>query len=323
MQRFRLALLLIVAGLVLASQALAAEMLQISSHTPRDLAQFLDANSARPQVTITGDLSLPGNASGKVPAMVIVHGSGGVTDRREGEWARRLNQAGIAALVIDSFRPRGIGDTATNQGKLSIWANVADALAALRVLAADSRIDPNKIGIMGFSRGGRVVLLTALEPIVRVMVPPPLRFAIHVPLYPSCNLRYISNQPTGAPLSMHLGETDDYTPAAPCLDYAQWFQSKGVPASATVYPGAGHGFDLPTEPRWLASAATGRGCLVEGDLDTLTWKVLATGQTLSSEAEVMAYNRKCGSRGATFGGNPVARQQVFENVLGVLREAFR
>lgn len=323
MRRALVALGIILAGLVLAGPGLAGQTIQIPSSTPSDLAQFLDASSAKPQVTITGDLSFPGNPVGKVPAMVIVHGSGGVTDRREGEWARRLKQAGMAALVIDSFRPRGIGDTATDQGKLSIWANVADALAALRVLSSDNRIDPNKIGVMGFSRGGRVVLLTALEPILRTMVEPPSRFAIHVPLYPSCNLRYISSRLTGAPLSMHLGENDDYTPAAPCLDYAQWFQSKGVPASVTVYPGAGHGFDLPTEPKWLASAATGRGCLVEGDLDTLTWKILATGQTLSNEAAVMAYNKKCGSRGATFGGNPVARQQVFASVLGVLREAFK
>lgn len=323
MRQVRWALFTILAVLVLAAPGLAGQTIQVPSCTPSSLRQLLDASSDKPRVDITGDLSLPGSPGGKVPAMVIVHGSGGVSDRREGEWARQLNQAGMAALVIDSFRPRGLAETATDQGRLSIWANVADALAALRVLAADERIDQGKIGIMGFSRGGRVVLLTALEPILRSMVGPPLKFAIHVPLYPSCNTRYVSQRLTGAPVSMHLGQDDDYTPLEPCLEYAQWFMSRGVAATATVYPGAGHGFDVHTKTRWLPAVTTSRGCLAEGDLDTLTWKISATGQTLASESELLFYLKKCGQRGAHLGGSPEARQQVFENVLGVLREAFK
>src|SRR6185436_9736386 len=43
------------------------------------------------------------SGSGKAPAIVMVHGSGGVTAAREGFWATELSQVGIAALVTDSF----------------------------------------------------------------------------------------------------------------------------------------------------------------------------------------------------------------------------
>jgi dienelactone hydrolase len=91
--------------------------------------------------------------------MVIAHGSAGV-DTRETAWADRLGALGLATFVVDSFTPRNVRETATDQARLPTAANVADALAALRLLATHPRIDPDRIGIIGFSKGGQVALYT-------------------------------------------------------------------------------------------------------------------------------------------------------------------
>jgi dienelactone hydrolase len=87
--------------------------------------------------------------------MVIVNSSGGVMDRIEGHYARGLTKNGIAALVVDSFRPRNISNVDENQSSL-VHGPENDAFAALAELRRDKRIDPGRIGIMGVSKGGMV-----------------------------------------------------------------------------------------------------------------------------------------------------------------------
>ena len=43
-----------------------------------------------------------------LPAVVLVHGSGGIYPEQISFWARLLNEQGIAAFVIDAFGPRGV-----------------------------------------------------------------------------------------------------------------------------------------------------------------------------------------------------------------------
>ena len=89
--------------------------------------------------------------------MVVVHGSSGVV-RNDWEWATRLNDMGVATFVIDNFTGRGVIETATDRSRLSPVADVAGALAALRLLATHPSIDPSRIGVIGFSRGGSVAI---------------------------------------------------------------------------------------------------------------------------------------------------------------------
>ena len=57
------------------------------------------------KTVIFGTLVLPKKATGPVPAMVIAHGSGGVSHDREFWWADHLNDIGVAGFVVDSFTP--------------------------------------------------------------------------------------------------------------------------------------------------------------------------------------------------------------------------
>jgi dienelactone hydrolase len=266
-----------------------------------------------PQTPIVGTLRLPKSAAGKVPAMVISHGSGGIQEGREVAWATRLEAQGVATFVVDSFTPRGISSTASDQSQLPTAASVADAFAALKLLATHPAIDPPRIGVMGFSKGGQVALYTALEPFRRGAVDGDLRFAVHIALYASCSIPYHSRAVTRAPIVLLLGGADDYTPASHCRRYADWFREKGADVRMVVYDGAHHGFDSQARQQWLANAQTARGCGLDVDLEPVAGKRWDNGASIPA-AEIGQYLRACMKRGATFGGNGSALNGAIEEV---------
>ena len=96
---------------------------------------------------------------------------------------------------------------------------MADALVALKLLATHPRIEPARIGVLGFSKGGQVALYTELEPFRQAVIADDIRFALHVAFYPYCSDWYMSERLTKAPMLLLLGGQDDYTPAGPCRDY--------------------------------------------------------------------------------------------------------
>jgi dienelactone hydrolase len=194
------------------------------------------------QVTITAELYLPA-ATGRVPAMIIQHGSGGVAAAREGRYAREMVKLGVAALVMDSFKGRGIVSTVADQSAVSSQDMAEDAFAALKRLASHPRIASDRIGILGFSKGGTVALLTALERRANRALPDGLRFALHVSLYPGCGSQYFRPKSTGAPIYLLLGGADTYVGVGPCQEYAAALKAEGAAIDVTVYPGARHGFD--------------------------------------------------------------------------------
>jgi len=175
--------------------------------------------------------------------MVIHHGSGGL-GWREGRHARELVAMGVAAVVIDSFGPRGVLSTVTNQDAVNFSDFNRDALKILPVLAAHPRIDRARIGVMGFSKGGTSSLLASHEHLIdEAGVPAGLRYALHVPFYPGCNAHYHKPRTSGAPIYMLLGGDDTYTGVAPCTEYADEMKAEGARIEVKIYPGARHGFD--------------------------------------------------------------------------------
>jgi dienelactone hydrolase len=295
--------------------------IEFRSVTPSGPTQLVRRSYPPGGTVVAGDLVLPPAAPGRVPAMVIAHGSGGILPGREDAWARRLNAVGIASFVVDSFGPRGLTSTATDQSRLSTMANVADALSALRLLATHPRIDPARIGVIGFSRGGQVALYSALEPVRRSIVDDARRFAAHVALYPSCSIPYHARQVTGAPILMLLGAADDYTPPKRCHAYADWFRGRGAPVQVAEYAGAYHDFDLPVPPRFLRRLQSARGCNAEVDVEAGAMRRVDTGEALRGPA-VGAYLRSCTQRGATIGGNAAALARAERDVVAFLSKVF-
>src|SRR5580765_4336770 len=103
-----------------------------SANTP--INDFLAGKKGEP-VTLAGYLRLP-KSDGKNPVVVLFHGAGGVGG--EGgpvnDWARVLNEAGIATFTVDSFSGRGIA-TLADAGRVSPTSRVVDAYRALELLS--------------------------------------------------------------------------------------------------------------------------------------------------------------------------------------------
>jgi dienelactone hydrolase len=119
--------------------------------------QFLTGDKNGKAVTLAGELRLPRGTSGRIPVVMLLHGSGGVNGGNE-LWAKHFNEMGVASFVLDSFSERGITSTSTDQALLGRLNMILDAYRAFDVLAAHPRIDATRMAIMGSSRGGQSAL---------------------------------------------------------------------------------------------------------------------------------------------------------------------
>lgn len=269
---------------------------------------------------IYGDLSFPKGmqAGERVPAVVIMHSSGGVTDSVY-SWAQYFNDMGVASFVVNSFTPRGIQRTAENQSLLSFPASAADALTALRLLATDPAIDSKKIGVIGFSRGGGAALHSSFEKVRESIINDDTRFAIHLLFYPSCS-EYAKT--TGAPIRIFVGTNDSYNTVEGCQFNVAALRSTGADVDITVYDGAEHGFDT-TGPRylWVSNATTARGCTAGTmDLDDAQAQLI-DGKKLSAQ-DFVDYRHSCTKRGLHVGSDPKYRDMSRVAVKQLLQKQF-
>src|SRR5258708_3346081 len=77
------------------------------------------------------------------------------------------------------------------------------------MLAAHARIDPARIAVMGFSRGGQSALYSSMRRF-QEMWSPRAQFALHIPLYASCSSTFARDTDVTAPIRQHHGLADDY-----------------------------------------------------------------------------------------------------------------
>jgi predicted dienelactone hydrolase len=68
--------------------------------------QFLTGDTSGKPTTITGELRIA-QGSGRLPVVVLQHGSGGMGANIE-MWSRALNEIGISTFALDGFTGRGL-----------------------------------------------------------------------------------------------------------------------------------------------------------------------------------------------------------------------
>lgn len=111
-------------------------------------------------------LVAPRRGTGPVPGVVFLHGAGG--DRREQlGLATELAGRGALALTLTAPSRRKSPPAGAEPAQLLRWQRdviVADVVAARRaldVLDADDRVDETRLGLVGWSQGGRLAAIVA------------------------------------------------------------------------------------------------------------------------------------------------------------------
>jgi dienelactone hydrolase len=304
----------------------AQEKVTIPSRTPSTWTEY--THGAGAAVTVVGYLYLPSGANGPVPAMILKHGSGGLGGPQGDnirKWAKTMNDWGLAAFVVDSFTPRGIGESATDQGKLRSLADLADSFAALKVLASDPRIDASRIGVIGWSRGGAVAMETALESArLGVLAATDPKFAAHVVFYGMASPQYRDTTTDRAPMLFLHGDADNLVPTGPTREFADWIKTQGNPVTFQTYPGVYHDFDVEGGiDGSVGMVETARNCDVLVDFSS--GQVVRMDHQPASGVSGLAlirYMRGCMQRGAELHPNRAARADAVDKVHAFLIQAF-
>jgi len=257
--------LLLSAPFAASAQVARMELLTFQSLTLTD-QEFLTGGKNGKGVTLAGQLRLPRAGNDRMPAVVLVHGSGGISGYVT-DWENDLNAAGFATFVVDSFTGRGVASVVLDQSQLGRLVQLFDAYRVLEVLEKHPRIDPAKIAIVGFSRGGQASLYASVRRFQRAHGPASGReFAAYIAFYPTCNTAFRDDEDVtrNRILILH-GSADDYVPAAGCREYAGRLKSKGSSIEHVEYADAHHVFDWQAlkKPLILAKGQTTRNCRLE------------------------------------------------------------
>jgi dienelactone hydrolase len=253
---------LLPAFVLLCGAAHAAENVQLPS-----LDQSLTATGQ--PTSLLGVLYKPDGA-GPFPAIVMLHGCGGLFNAKTGRpdarsvwWAEYFQQHGYVALMIDSFKSRN-ASVMCPHGAPTILPDrerPLDTYGALRYLQQQPFVMADRIGLIGWSHGGGTLLysIDAQSPARPADLQHDFRAA--VAFYPGwCNARAHGwRWHTQIPLLVLLGESDNWVHAPPCQSFIEGSRANGTQADVVVYPDTYHDFDWPRLVEHTIANFSGRG----------------------------------------------------------------
>lgn len=279
--------------------------------------QFLLGDPRGESTTITGALSLAQAGlvagGGRQPVVLLMHGSGGINPAIP-LWVRQINAAGIGTFALDGFTGRGLASVSTNQALLGRLAFVLDLYRALALLARHPAVDPARLVVMGFSRGGQAAVCSAMARFHALWNAAGPRQAATIALYPDCVARYIGDTAMiPGPLRVFHGTPDDQNEVGPARAHVARLVAAGHDATLVEYEGAHHGFDNPLSPRaaFMPAAQSVRDCVIEERERGLMVNAVT--------GEVFTYADPCVALGAHVGGHAEAGAAVRRDVLAFLQ----
>ncbi len=208
-----------------------------------ELLEFATAGYGK----MKGYLCRPANATGKLPAVLVVHENRGLNPHIE-DIARRLAVDGYMAFAPDALTPLG-GYPGDEDKARSLFAQLdqkktlEDFVAAAALLKG--RADgTGKIGVVGFCYGGGMAHTLATRlPDLAAAVP---FYGNHPPAEDAAKVK--------APLLIHFAGVDERINAA-WPGYEAALKAAGAKYTAHQYSGTQHGFNNDTTPRFDAAAA--------------------------------------------------------------------
>jgi len=295
-----------------------AERVRFESRTPAGFTDVLAGAGSTAAAQVEGLLVVPETARGPLPLAIMSLGSLGFTSGREELYAQSFAAAGIALLVVDSLGSRGIGETFTDQGRISLATSCADALYALRHMAGDPRFDPHRIALFGCSRGGCAVVLCDDERLANAVLGTRARFAAYVALYPSVWMRWGNPKPAPGPVLVVLGENDIMIPLPLGRARAGALAAAGTRVETVVIEGAFHAFDTSAPQEF-------KGELNLCDCDVViaddgSMQECSSGLRLQDDwpGFVRGISEACGKRGVVVGRGPQPQSVAVAPILDFL-----
>jgi len=280
-------------------------------------SQFLSGDTNARAVVTTGALRIP-RGEGRLPVVVLQHGSSGMAANVE-MWAREFNEIGISTLALDGFTGRGLTDVNSNQALLGRLNFVLDIYRALDVLAKHPRVDPHRIALMGFSRGGQAALYASLTRFHKMWNRSGIEFAAYIPFYPDCATTFVADTDVAdRPIRIFGGTQDDYNPIALCKAYVERLKSAGRDVQVTEYPTASHAFDNPlgrVPPAVIVGGQSVRHCTIREESVGLLIN--------ASTREPFTYKDPCVEIGPHVGYDAAATDAAKASVKEILKTAFK
>lgn len=194
--------------------------------------------------TVFGYLSRP-KASGKYPAIIVIHGNAGIADHFR-DIARRFAKEGYVALVPDflsrhggtrKVNPKGVG-LANFRELAPTQAVTEDTDAGFSYLRSLPEVRGDRVGVVGFCLGGQMAFVAATQ----------LRGLKAVVVYYGWSpspIDVVKN--IDAPLLAHYGGEDkSVNKGIPDTEAAM--KKYGKSYTYKIYPGAKHAFNSDTRP---------------------------------------------------------------------------
>lgn len=221
---------------------------QVAKDDSRIKAEYVEYPSPKGNGTMKGYLARPANASGPLPAVVVIHENRGLNPYIE-DVVRRLALEGYLAFAPDALAVvggyPGDEDKAREMfARLDLGKRTEDMVAAAEFLKAHPESN-GKLGVIGFCYGGGVAGILA------VRMPD---LAAAVPFYgaqpPASEVAAIK-----APLQIHYAGLDDRINAGwPAFEKA--LKDNGKTYEMHMYDDVHHGFHNDTTPRYDEKAAS-------------------------------------------------------------------
>lgn len=206
-------------------------------------------------------------------AMIIAPGGGHsqlVMEKEGWEMADWLNDRGIAAFVLKYRLARAPGSTYKLDRE--VYADAVRSVRLVRSRATEWKVDPNRIGFIGFSAGGEVAGMIgtkydggktdAEDPIERVSSRPDFNILIYPYYRPGSAAPRGANMPAllpiaenadfpirdDAPPTFMVCTTDDPSHVVPTVKFYLELQARKIPVEMHIYEYGGHGYGLrPTK----------------------------------------------------------------------------
>lgn len=220
---------------------------QVDFTDPDIMPEYIMYPSPNGHGEVRGYLVKPANATGPLPAVVVVHENRGLNPYIE-DVARRVAKAGFIALAPDGLTsvggyPGNDSDGRELQRTVDREKLMNDFFAAYEFLAGHDDTT-GKVGCVGFCYGGGVCNAMA------VAYP---ELGASVPFYG--RQASVDDVPKiEAPLLLQYAELDERINAG-WPDYEAALKAHGKTYAAHIYPGVNHGFHNDSTPRYDQAAA--------------------------------------------------------------------